>query len=248
MPSDAVLYQAAALCLTYPDDDFRARLPLLREAAPQLREFTDHAALTPAPELAAHYLRVFDAGNRHSLYLSRWRRGQVAGRASTTPTGRRSGAHRRGTAGLPARGTGVHRPHRRTGLLTEHRQGLDQLRSRLAAFGTPYASVLDAVCATLPVWLLTVTGCPGPVLPDPVLPGPARRRRSRRPPRPRPPATRPTRCPAGVGVRVLRGALPAGGLGVHRLAHLLADGGELLDAGRAGRSSRRSLPGAASAR
>lgn len=27
MPSDAVLYQAAALCLTYPDDDFRARLP-----------------------------------------------------------------------------------------------------------------------------------------------------------------------------------------------------------------------------
>ncbi len=37
-----------------------------------------------------------------------------------------------------------------TGLLTEHREGLEQLRSRLTGFGTPYASVLDAVCATLP--------------------------------------------------------------------------------------------------
>ena len=48
MPGFEVLYQAAALCLMYPDDDFRARLPLLREAAPQLREFADHAAVTPA--------------------------------------------------------------------------------------------------------------------------------------------------------------------------------------------------------
>ena len=51
MSSYEVLYQAAALCLTYPDDDFRARLPLLREAAPQLRAFTDHAAVTPPREL-----------------------------------------------------------------------------------------------------------------------------------------------------------------------------------------------------
>ena len=75
MPSDAVFYQAAALCLTYPDDDFIARLPLLRQAAPQLRAFTDHAALTPPRELAAHYVRVFEPGNRHSLYLSWWRDG-----------------------------------------------------------------------------------------------------------------------------------------------------------------------------
>ncbi|GAA2951946.1 hypothetical protein GCM10011428_84650 [Streptomyces violaceus] len=45
-PDSSVLYQAAALCLMFPDDDFRARLPLLREAAPQLREFADHAAVT----------------------------------------------------------------------------------------------------------------------------------------------------------------------------------------------------------
>lgn len=35
-------------------------------------------------------------------------------------------------------------------MLTEHRDALDQLRARLTAFGTPYACVLDAVCATLP--------------------------------------------------------------------------------------------------
>jgi nitrate reductase delta subunit len=38
-----------------------------------------------------------------------------------------------------------------TDLLTEHREGLHQLRCRLADFGTPYASVLDAVCAALPI-------------------------------------------------------------------------------------------------
>src|ERR1041384_5350584 len=77
MPSDAVLYQAAALCLTYPDDDFFARLPLLREAAPPRRGFTDHAAVSEPQELAAHYVQVFDFRNRHSLYLSWWRDGDT---------------------------------------------------------------------------------------------------------------------------------------------------------------------------
>ncbi|KOV75053.1 nitrate reductase molybdenum cofactor assembly chaperone [Streptomyces sp. MC1] len=156
MPSDAVLYQAAALCLTYPDDDLIARLPLLREAAPQLRAFTDHAAVTPQRELAAHYVRVFDPGNRHSLYLSRWHDG---------------GTRRRGTALV--RFQDVYRRHGLecsgdelpdflpavleftsrtgdTGLLTEYRDGLERLRTRLTDYGTPYAGVLDAVCATVP--------------------------------------------------------------------------------------------------
>ncbi|MHC3468883.1 nitrate reductase molybdenum cofactor assembly chaperone [Streptomyces sp. 7R007] len=156
MPSDAVLYQAAALCLTYPDDDFRARLPLLREAAPQLREFADHAALTPPRELAAHYVRVFDAGDRRSLYLSRWPHGGT--RRHGMPPARFGEAYR--AAGLEFTGEEV--PDflpavlefaARTGstdLLTEHREGLEHLRAGLTDFGTPYASVLDAVCAALP--------------------------------------------------------------------------------------------------
>ncbi|WP_033279330.1 nitrate reductase molybdenum cofactor assembly chaperone [Streptomyces sp. NRRL F-525] len=156
MPSDAVLYQAAALCLTYPDDDFRARLPLLREAAPQLREFADHAALTPAEELAAHYVQVFDSGNRHTLYLSRWHDGDTRQRGmSLARVKDLYRAHCLEFTGeeLPDFLPAVLEFTSRTGsldLLAEHRAALAQLRCHLADFGTPYASVLDAVCATLP--------------------------------------------------------------------------------------------------
>ncbi|MFE9022529.1 nitrate reductase molybdenum cofactor assembly chaperone [Streptomyces sp. NPDC007808] len=156
MPSFEVLYQAAALCLTYPDDDFRARLPLLREAAPQLREFTDHAAVTAPGELAAHYVEVFDLDDRHSLYLSWWTDGNTRlrglSRLRFEDVYRAYGLELTGEEPpdfLPA----VLEFAARTGdldLLLEHREALERLRSRLTGFGTPYATVLDAVCATLP--------------------------------------------------------------------------------------------------
>ncbi|MEV5386754.1 nitrate reductase molybdenum cofactor assembly chaperone [Streptomyces sp. NPDC052721] len=156
MPSDAVLYQAAALCLTYPDDDLIARLPLLREAAPQLRAFTDHAAVTPLRELAAHYVRVFGRGNRHSLYLSRWHDGDPR-RVGMCLVRFQEVYHRHGLefSGeeppdfLPAVLECTARTGD-TGLLTEYRDGLERLRTRLTGYGTPYAGVLDAVCAALP--------------------------------------------------------------------------------------------------
>ncbi|MFJ8079676.1 nitrate reductase molybdenum cofactor assembly chaperone [Streptomyces sp. NPDC096205] len=156
MPSDAVLYQAAALCLTYPDEDLLDRLPLLREAAPQLREFTDHAAVTPARELAEHYVRVFDFKNRHSLYLSWWQDGDTRRRGMSLvrfkDVYRAHGLEFSGEE-LPDYLPAVLEFAARTGdtdLLVEHREGLEQLRSRLTDFGTPYACILDAVCATLP--------------------------------------------------------------------------------------------------
>jgi nitrate reductase delta subunit len=156
MPSDAVLYQAAALCLTYPDDDFVARLPLLREAAPQLRAFTDHAAVTPPRELAAHYVRVFDLENRHILHLSWWRDGGTRRRGMSlvrfTEVYREHGLECSGEE-LPDFLPAVLEFTARTGdtgLLTEHRDALERLRTRLTDHGTPYAGVLDAVCATLP--------------------------------------------------------------------------------------------------
>ncbi|MHB9857950.1 nitrate reductase molybdenum cofactor assembly chaperone [Streptomyces sp. YIM S03343] len=156
MPSDAVLYQAAALCLTYPDEDFHTRLPLVREAAPQLREFTDHAALTPPGELAEHYVQVFDFKNRHSLYLSWWTDGDTRRRGMSLvrfkDVYRAHGLEFTGEE-LPDFLPAVLEFTARTGethLLTEHRNALEQLRSRLADCGTPYAAVLDAVCATLP--------------------------------------------------------------------------------------------------
>ncbi|WP_320781059.1 nitrate reductase molybdenum cofactor assembly chaperone [Streptomyces sp. CRN 30] len=156
MPGFEVLYQAAALCLTYPDDDFRTRLPLLREAAPPLREFTDHATRTPQNELQAHYVEVFDFKNRHSLYLSWWSDGDTRNRGMSLV--RFKELYR--THGLEL--TGEELPDflpavleftSRTGdmgLLVEYREALVQLSTRLTAFGTPYACVPAAVCATLP--------------------------------------------------------------------------------------------------
>ncbi|MBN0044472.1 nitrate reductase molybdenum cofactor assembly chaperone [Streptomyces actuosus] len=156
MPSDAVLYQAAALCLTYPDEGFRARLPLLREAAPQLREFADHAALTPLQELAAHYVQVFGLGNRHRLYLSSRCDGDVRVRGRSLARFKELyRAHGLEFTGeelpdfLPAVLEFTARTGD-TGLLTEYRDDLEKLRSGLAEYGTPYAAVLDAVCAVVP--------------------------------------------------------------------------------------------------
>ncbi|WP_328437617.1 nitrate reductase molybdenum cofactor assembly chaperone [Streptomyces sp. NBC_00444] len=156
MPTFEVLYQAAALCLTYPDDEFRARLPLLREAAPQLREFTDHAAVTDPQQLAAHYVQVFDFDNRHSLYLSWWHDGDTRRRGMSLvrfkELYRAHGLEFTGEE-LPDFLPAVLEFASRTGntdLLTDHRTALQQLRSHLTDFDTPYACVLDAVCATLP--------------------------------------------------------------------------------------------------
>ncbi|MGW7665347.1 nitrate reductase molybdenum cofactor assembly chaperone [Streptomyces sp. NPDC054756] len=156
MSSYEVLYQAAALCLTYPDDDFRARLPLLREAAPQLRAFTDHAAVTPPRELAAHYVDVFDLEHGHSLYLTWWRDGDARRRGISLERLKElyhaNGLEFTGEE-LPDFLPAVLEFSSRTGtddLLREHRDCLERLRSRLTEAGTPYATVLDAVCATLP--------------------------------------------------------------------------------------------------
>ncbi|MEV5432089.1 nitrate reductase molybdenum cofactor assembly chaperone [Streptomyces sp. NPDC052701] len=156
MPGFEVLYQAAALCLTYPGGDLRARLPLLREAAPQLREFTDHAALSPPGELAAHYAEVFDARRGRGLYVSAWREGGTR-RPGMSPAsfGELYRAHGLALTGgelpdfLPAVLEFAARTGD-TGPLVRHRAGLERLRARLTELGTPYASVLDAVCATLP--------------------------------------------------------------------------------------------------
>ncbi|GGN87585.1 nitrate reductase molybdenum cofactor assembly chaperone [Streptomyces albiflavescens] len=156
MSEHAVLYQAAAYCLSYPDEEFHERLPLLRRAAAELGEFLDHAAAGPPQDLAAHYVQVFDFKNRHSLYLSWWRDGDTRRRGMSLvrfkEVYREHGLEFTGEE-LPdflpvvlefAARTG----HR--GLLDEYRGGLELLRLALTDFGTPYASVLAAVCSTLP--------------------------------------------------------------------------------------------------
>ncbi|GAA5019027.1 nitrate reductase molybdenum cofactor assembly chaperone [Kitasatospora paranensis] len=160
----AVLYQAAAHCLVYPDAEFLARLPLVRaavdglagRAAGLLRPFLAYAAATPPADLAAHYVQVFDFRNRHCLHLSWWRDGDTRRRGSSLVRFKEAyRAHGLEFDGrelpdfLPAvlefgAATGC------TDLLTEHRAGLELLRLALAEADTPYAGVPAAVCATLP--------------------------------------------------------------------------------------------------
>ncbi|GGR70783.1 nitrate reductase molybdenum cofactor assembly chaperone [Streptomyces aureoverticillatus] len=152
----AVLYQGAAHCLCYPDSQVRERLPLVRAAVPELRPFLDELECWSATAAAEHYVRVFDFKNRHSLYLSWWLDGDTRRRGASLvafkETYRAYGLSVTGEE-LPDYLPAVLEFTARTGnrdLLTAHRAALELVRLALTDDGTPYALILDAVCATLP--------------------------------------------------------------------------------------------------
>jgi nitrate reductase molybdenum cofactor assembly chaperone len=164
----AVVLQAASVCLQYPDDPVWQMFPVVRGAVgalppgrprERLTAFLDHAALTPPGPLAEHYVEVFDRRRRCCLYLTWWSDGE---------TRRRGGAlaalkQRYRAAGvefasgelpdfLPAVLEYAATADLADGLalLQEHRAGLELLRLALLDAGTPYATPVEAVCALLP--------------------------------------------------------------------------------------------------
>ncbi|WP_353945766.1 nitrate reductase molybdenum cofactor assembly chaperone [Streptomyces sp. HUAS MG91] len=151
----SLLFQAAALCLTYPDEELYERLPLVRAAAPELAPFVDHAEATAPQDLAAHYVQVFDFKNRHSLYLTWWRDGDTRRRGMSLvemkEIYREHGLEFTGEE-LPDYLPAVLEFSAQAGpfLLEEHRSGVELLRLALTEHGTPYATVLSAVCGALP--------------------------------------------------------------------------------------------------
>jgi nitrate reductase delta subunit len=162
--TDAVVHQAAAHCLAYPDESFHALTPLVRAAlrdergpaAEALRGFLDHVAGADPGVLAAHYVQVFDF-DRNSLHLSWWtdgdtrRRGQALVRFLEVY--RAHGLEFAAGGELPDHLPVVLEFTAQTGaveLLHEHRPALELLRISLAEADTGYAGVLEAVCATLP--------------------------------------------------------------------------------------------------
>ncbi|MBD0734250.1 nitrate reductase molybdenum cofactor assembly chaperone [Streptomyces sp. CBMA29] len=150
--------------MAYPDADFRTALPLLRravdgvrhQAAVPLRDFTAYAAGESAAALAAHYVETFDFTNRHSLHLSWWTDGDTRRRGRSLLRFKDAyRAHGLEHAGedLPDFLPAVLEFAAATGsdaLLREHRPALELLRLALTERATPYARVLDSVCATLP--------------------------------------------------------------------------------------------------
>lgn len=163
--SYAVEHQAAARCLTYPDAQFRADLPVLRKAlkgrrgapAREVGTFLDYVEATEQQQLEQHYVQVFDFKNRRCMYLSWWTDGDTRRRGESLvcfKTAYRAHGFTFEDGGelpdfLPAvlefsalAGTDE--------LLREHRPGLELLRLSLTEADTPYARLLEAVCGTLP--------------------------------------------------------------------------------------------------
>ena len=164
----AVVLQAASVCLQYPDDTVLARLPLVRRAVDELpggaaRErltaFLDSAAATAPSRMAQHYVEVFDMRRRCCLYLTWWTDGETRRRGSALAALKA----RYRAAGveldtpelpdfLPAVPEFAATADLAAGLqlLQEHRPGIELLRLALLDAGTPFAGPVEAVCALLP--------------------------------------------------------------------------------------------------
>ncbi len=167
--STRLVHQVAAWCLGYPDEALLDQVPTLRLAVKQLPsgpprdgldEFLGYLAGPPLVDLQRHYVEVFDLSRKHALYLSYWtdgdtrRRGEVL--AAFKARYRASGwlVDTRGelTDFLPMvlEYAAVADPVDGPRLLQDYRPSLELLRLALEAARTPYALVLQAVCATLP--------------------------------------------------------------------------------------------------
>lgn len=164
----AAVLQAASLLLQYPDARWRAGLPTMRAALLSLPHGTprdgllaliEHARTTSPADLEEHYVNVFDRKRKCCLHLTWYTDGETRRRglslARLKALYRSHGFELQGGE-LPdflpvvlefaAQGDvtlGLR-------LIQEHRPAVELLRLALIDVGTPYASVLTALCALLP--------------------------------------------------------------------------------------------------
>lgn len=163
----ATVRQAASLLLDYPDAELFGQLPLLRAAvaplpvefAGPLGRFLDHVETMALDRQQADYVETFDLRRRCSLYLTYYAYGDTRKRgmallqfkhlytrAGLTLTDGELPDHLAVVLEFTATGD----PVRGERLLHEHRAGLELIRLALEERRSPYAHVLQAVCATLP--------------------------------------------------------------------------------------------------
>ena len=162
-----IAWQSASLLLSYPDETLLGQLDLIRSAARQLppaigepiAAFVVHLETTPLPELQADYVETFDTRRRCNLFLTYFAHGDTRKRGMALlrfkQTYLRSGFVLDDSE-LPDHlcvvleyAATVDQQLGR-GLMLDHRAGLELLRLSLGDAGSPWASVLDAVTATLP--------------------------------------------------------------------------------------------------
>jgi nitrate reductase molybdenum cofactor assembly chaperone NarJ/NarW len=165
-----VVHQVASWCLSYPDEEFLRRLPMLGAAVDGLpaagtaqnglRAFLHHAAATSLGIQQRSYVDLFDLSRKHALYLSYWtdgdtrRRGEVLGRFKQRyrASGFLVDTHGELTDFLPLvlEYAAIADPVDGPVLLQEYRASIELLRFALIEADTPYAGVIEAVCSTLP--------------------------------------------------------------------------------------------------
>lgn len=161
-------WQTQSLLLGYPDDQYVARLTLLRRVAEHcepavgtpLADFLDHIEKTPLPELAAVYVETFDHRRRCCLYLTYYAHGDTRKRGMALLKLKQTYAAagmRLTDEELPDHlgvileyASAHHDPAAGGDLLGEHRAGIEVLRLALADAASPWARVLDSISATLP--------------------------------------------------------------------------------------------------
>ncbi len=162
---DRVLYAAAAVVLSYPDDETLSRLPLVEEALTEagalgpFEPVLEHLRSMAPMEAQAWHVQEFDLSRRHALHLTYWtdgdtrRRGEVL--AAIKQTYRDSGLLVDLDGELPdylpmvlefaANGA----PALGVALLNTYRASLELLRLGLVKDKLPHAGVVAAICDTL---------------------------------------------------------------------------------------------------
>jgi nitrate reductase delta subunit len=158
-------YKLASVLLQYPtralfdglgELDAAAR-STPRHARGHLTAFLGWLRATPPHEVAQHYVETFDLRRRSTLYLTYYRHGDTRRRgmallafktayraAGLAPTGDDLPDYLPVVLDFAAVAPGGE------DLLRRHRADLELLRRALHEASTPYAQVVDAVCAQLP--------------------------------------------------------------------------------------------------
>jgi len=165
LPGQATGYKLASVLLQYPtralfdglDELDAAARSGPRPARAHLAAFLAWLRATPPHEVAQHYVETFDLRRRSALYLTYYRHGDTRRRGMALlafKTAYRAAGLEPAGAELPdylpvvldfaAVAPGGE------DLLRRHRADLELLRRALHEADTPYARIVDAVCAQLP--------------------------------------------------------------------------------------------------
>lgn len=164
---DRITYLAASWCLSYPDEQLVARVPLMRAAlgefpgASQPFDVVLSALETTAlMALQTQYVQEFDLGKRHALHLSYWtdgdtrRRGEVLGGFKKVYRGSDTLVDTRGELPdyLPMVLEYAATVDLAAGrdLLQQYRPSLELIKFGLQRGTLPHTDIVQAVCNTLP--------------------------------------------------------------------------------------------------